>query len=159
MSFIQASRKTYTCLDFSAAKRAVSKSTLRAYLSRCGENVREAVLFRFSHDLALSALLRRCQQLSILRVYRSQITPNALLKETRILPNLTVLATDLRFSMDGFRGMLKGCPSLCTFECSGITPTSRVKAFNADLQRLKIWDESFTPDTRPPSSLVELSVS
>ena len=146
-SFIQASSKTYTYLDLSATERSIDISTFEAYLSRSRGNVREVVLFRFGYFSSLSALVHICPQLSILRIYHSQLTngPAVFLKEVRILSNLTVLATGPEFWVDEFRGILKGCASLRTLECRAVIPSEPIGAFTANLRRQKIWDESVDP--------------
>lgn len=161
-SFIHASRKTYVSLNFAAARQAVPNSTLRAYISRSGGSVREAVLSEFSDDSALSTLAHQCRQLSTLWILFSQVTPEVLLKETHNLSNLTSLVTDLRFSVDDLCEILERCASLRTFECE-ITRRSPIKPFTANLRKLKIWGNALAPPspgepsaswvTQPPSSM------
>ena len=137
-SFIHANRKMYTCLDFSDVYRAVSTSTLRAYLSRSGGNVREAILHESNDKSALSTIVRQCPELSILRTRDFRIASTVFSKETCIARNLAVLITDLRFSMNSFREILVGCVSLRRFGCEWVIWSSPTKAFTANLRCLEI---------------------
>lgn len=132
--------KTYAFLDLTT-RDGVPKSSLRAYIARSKGNVRKVVLSGSSTDSTLLILTRRCRQLSILRINRSQIALGVLVKEAFTLPNLTVLATDFRFYSDSFIAILERCVSLRTFECRRIICSEPINVLNSNLRRLKVWDD------------------
>lgn len=128
-SFINGSRKTYSCLDFSgsrktfsclnfpAAPRDVPDSSLQAYIGHSGGKIR-----------------------AVLGIRDFQV--RLLVNETHALPNLTVLVVNCWILLlDRLREVLVRLVSLRMFECGQVVynGNSSVKAFTANLRRLKIW--------------------
>lgn len=136
-SFIQAWHETYTCLDFSTTTQFVSKFSLQACINYAKGKTREVILSEFSDRSALSAVIRQCPQLSVLRIRNFRGDSAVFSKEVRIAQNLTTISIGRQFTMDNFHEILEGCASLHTLECEAIYPCPSGKSF-INMRCLKI---------------------
>ena len=144
---IQARNKTFKCLDFSMTERYVSRFSLQAYINRSAGNVHAAKIGKFNHLSALSTIIDKCPQLSLLRTRNISFDNDVFPKEVMMAQNLTELSTDHHLHIDHLHEILAGCTSLHTLECGALlSAESRLAELQAktfpSLRFLKIFNIS-----------------
>jgi hypothetical protein len=115
----------YTKLDFSAAKRTVTKFTVKTYLSRARGAVTTAILKKPDHE-TLSAIATRCQKLSELAIRStSGLVSGSIVNAVRLAANLTTLELGCETTTSAVVDIIKYSKNLESLRCHRIIPSDR----------------------------------
>lgn len=119
-NFIVSYRPGYSTLDFSTAKRQISKSTIDRYLTRANGSTTRAVLNE-ADGKSLLAVATRCRKLSELRVSSSRVLdPTSLSTAVDRATNLTALFLHCRIPSGLLVYIIKRSEKLQSLHCSEV---------------------------------------
>jgi hypothetical protein len=112
-------------LDFSAARRMVSKSTIKVYLSRARGAVTKAVLKKTDQEI-LSAIATRCKKLAELEIKSTTgLISGSIVNTVRYAANLTALELGCETTSSAVVDIIKYSKNLESLRCHRIVPSDR----------------------------------
>lgn len=129
--------RSYTVLDFSAAKRTVSKFTIKTYLGRARSAVTKAILKKTDQE-TLSAVATRCKKLSELVITpTSGLISGSIVNAVKQAINLTILELSCETTSSAVVDIIKYSKNLESLCCRRIIPSSRFDWDGREIRRLK----------------------
>lgn len=130
--FLITSYQTYNIVDFSAAKRPVSKYALKTCVSRSRGNITKLVVNRlnFAEGEPLVYLAKRCKDLSYVQVMGGSFWSLSIVEMAKATDNLKTLVLSCSTSMSAIADIINQCNKLESLECTAVT-ANRPALWNA----------------------------
>jgi hypothetical protein len=138
--FLLSYYRTYIALDFSTAKRPVSRFTLKTYLQRARSVVAKIILKKaaFFDDATLLEVSRRCRKLSELRLSSPNgFASDCILQAVKFASNLTILELGCKTTSRAVSDIVKHASKLYTLRCQHVVPSSRFDYDHSEHRALK----------------------
>lgn len=121
--FLITSYQTYNVVDFSAAKRPVSKYALKTCVSRSKGNITKLVVNRlnFAEGEPLVYLAARCKYLSYVQIMGGSFGSLSIVEMAKATENLKTLVLSCSTSMSAIADVINQCDKLESLECTAVT--------------------------------------